>query len=275
MSDVKGSPLGKASDYPEKYAPQVLYPVSRAEGRRRLGIAGSLPFGGVDLWTAFEVSWLGPRGKPRVAVGEFAVPALSPNIVESKSIKLYLNSLQQSRYGSKAEVADTIARDLGAAAGCEVAVALHELGEAPAAEPGPWEGECIDEIDVPIDCYELTPGLLVPPDPGAPQVDETLHSHLLKSNCPVTGQPDWGSVLIRYAGPRIDRAGLLRYIVSFRNTAEFHEHCAERIFVDLRERCRPARLSVCARYTRRGGLDINPFRSDFQSAPPTRRLVRQ
>lgn len=272
----EASPLGKPVSYRNEYAPELLFPISRQIKRDELGVrADTLPFVGVDLWNAYEISWLNPRGKPVVALGEFAVPADSPCLIESKSLKLYLNSFNQSRFASVAEVCELIARDLSAAAGSTVGVELRSLSDEPQRHFGVPEGVLLDTLDIDIDSYRPEPGLLVLQNGGG-EVTETLYSHLLKSNCLVTGQPDWGTVVVRYQGARIDPAGLLRYVVSFRNHDEFHEQCVERIFCDIRERCRPSHLAVWARYTRRGGLDINPFRSDgYFEAPGNIFEVRQ
>lgn len=269
------SPLGKATAYQNRYAPELLYPIPRQLKRSEIGIADTaLPFSGEDLWNAYELSWLNPKGKPVVAVGTFRVPADSPNLIESKSFKLYLNSFNQSVFESQASVAQTMTRDLSAAAGRNVDVALQPLSTAPSASIGAPQGILIDDLDIDCDRYLPAPDLLM--TTSGEMVEETLYSHLLKSNCLVTGQPDWAMVVIRYRGQPIDRAGLLRYIVSFRNHNEFHEQCVERIFSDLQARCRPAALAVHARYTRRGGLDINPFRStgDYP-APDNTREIRQ
>lgn len=255
------SPLGRAVSYHDRYAPELLFPIARQPKRDELGLrAASLPFIGEDLWNAYELSWLNPRGKPVVALGRFRVPADSPRLVESKSLKLYLNSLNQTPFESLAVVRETLAADLSAAAGAPVGVELESLSAQPQRLFGRPEGVLLDELDVAIDGYSPQPGLLrTEPDGG--EVEELLFSHLLKSNCLVTGQPDWGMVAVRYAGPRIDREALLRYVVSFRKHDEFHEQCVERIFCDVLTACRPRRLAVWARYTRRGGLDINPFRA--------------
>lgn len=255
-------PLGRSVDYPRHYDPGLLFPIPRAAGRAALGIdAGALPFTGHDRWHAYELSWLDARGKPRVATATFTVPADSPQLVESKSLKLYLNSFNATRFVGDAAVVARIAEDLTRAAGAPVAVALGlpHLAEEDGAVP-------IDALEIDVDEYG-------PPNPAHLQAEgdpaeETLRSDLLKSNCPVTGQPDWADVRIAYRGPRIDRAGLLRYLVSFRDHCEFHEQCVERIFVDVMARCRPQSLSVEARYTRRGGLDINPWRATPGTPPP-------
>lgn len=269
------SPLGKATEYQNHYAPELLFPIPRQLKRSEIGIADSaLPFVGEDLWNAYELSWLNTKGKPVVAVGTFRVPADSPNLIESKSFKLYLNSFNQSTFASIEWVAQTMTRDLSAAAGRPVYVALQALASAPTANIGIPAGIPLDDLDIACDCYQPSPDLLT--THAGETVEETLYSHLLKSNCLVTGQPDWAMVVIRYRGRQIDRAGLLRYIVSFRNHNEFHEQCVERIFSDLQAHCQPEALAVHARYTRRGGLDINPFRSTGDYPPPDNtREIRQ
>jgi 7-cyano-7-deazaguanine reductase len=261
------APLGHEVAYPDQYDAGLLFPVGRAENRAALGIEQTLPFQGVDLWNAYELSWLDLRGKPNVAIGTFAVPAGTPNIIESKSLKLYLNSLNQTRLPDAAAYAARLRQDLSTAAGGPVSVQLtlpDDFSLARISEPA---GVCLDDMDVEISTYTPAPELLKCL-PDAKVVEETLMSRLLKSNCPVTGQPDWGSVQIHYRGPQIDRAALLAYIVSFRQHAEFHEHCAERMFSDIMAACKPAALSVYARYTRRGGLDINPWRATPGEPPP-------
>lgn len=276
LHGAEASPLGQPVAYRDTYAPELLFPIDRQLKRDELGIAaGALPFVGADLWNAYELSWLTPRGKPVVALARFIVPADSPRLIESKSLKLYLNAFNQSRLGGAAEVQALIARDLSAAAGAAVEVVIEPLGGQPQRTFGTPDGCCLDGLDIDIDTYQPTPAFLNA-DPGVAVVEETLYSHLLKSNCLVTGQPDWGMVAVRYRGAPIDRAGLLRYIVSFRNHNEFHEQCVERIFCDLMARCRPQALLVWARYTRRGGLDINPWRATVGSAPPpTTMEIRQ
>lgn len=260
-TDAEQSPLGKPVSYRDTYTKALLFPIDRQRKRDELGIdAMALPFQGVDVWNAYELSWLNPRGKPVVAIGEFHVPADSPFLIESKSLKLFLNSFNQTRFADSGEVRERIRRDLSEACGAAVVVELHELSARPMRKLVYPRGVLLDELDIEFDRYAPSPEFLVSrAQPG--EVTETLYSHLLKSNCLVTGQPDWGMLVVRYTGARIDRAGLLRYIVSFRNHNEFHEQCVERIFCDIKERCRPTALAVWARYTRRGGLDINPFRS--------------
>lgn len=262
------SPLGKQVSYCDHYSPHLLFPVARRDKRSELGITEELlPFIGFDLWNAYELSWLNPRGKPVVATGQFRFPANSPNLVESKSLKLYLNSFNQSRFSSEQEVADILIRDLSQAAGLPVEVSVHPLQTRPQRQLGYPSGELLDDLDINIQHYNLEPGFLIAADTGG-GVTETLYSHLLKSNCLVTGQPDWATIVIRYTGPAIQREGLLRYLVSFRQHQEFHEQCVERIFCDLMVRCRPSSLGVWARYTRRGGLDINPFRFTSDQCEP-------
>ncbi|WP_049620609.1 NADPH-dependent 7-cyano-7-deazaguanine reductase QueF [Frateuria defendens] len=267
MSTPDHSPLGKATVYADRYDPGLLFPIPRQPKRAEIGVHGALPFHGVDIWNAYELSWLDARGKPHVAVAEFRVPADSPHIIESKSFKLYLNGFAQERLADADALRETLARDLAAAAGAPVAVTLG----APTARAYAFadlDGASLDAQDLDLDDYGPPKAGYLRAEAGATEVEETLVSDLLRSNCPVTGQPDWGSVQIRYRGAPIDRAGLLRYLVSFRTHSEFHEQCVERIFVDLMARCTPAQLSVYARYTRRGGLDINPFRSSEAGAAP-------
>ncbi|QBX73864.1 NADPH-dependent 7-cyano-7-deazaguanine reductase QueF [Aeromonas hydrophila] len=272
-SALQGLSLGQQSAYISQYTPTLLQPVPRSLNRDDLGLGGELPFQGCDVWTLYELSWLNARGKPMVAVGEVSVPATSANLIESKSFKLYLNSFNQTRCDSLEAVQAMLVKDLSTCAGSDVSVTLFPLAQAPhhiAALPG----ECIDEQDIAVDCYEFDADLLQGAA-GSQEVEETLHSHLLKSNCLVTSQPDWGSVVIHYRGPQLDRERLLRYLISFRQHNEFHEQCIERIFTDLKHFCRPSQLTVYARYTRRGGLDINPFRSDWEVVPANLRLIRQ
>ena len=267
--DLDSLPLGRQVDYPRHYDATLLHPIPRALGRRVLGLGGALPFTGFDRWYGYELSWLDPRGKPVVATLTLEVPATTPNLVESKSLKLYLNSLNATRFDGADAVRARIATDLSQAAGGEVAVHFG----VPSADDGD-DAACIDGLDIAIDDYGPPNAAHLRAD-GDP-VEETLCSRLLKSNCPVTGQPDWASVRIAYRGPRLDRAGLLRYLVSFRDHCEFHEQCVERIFADVLAQCRPQALSVEARYTRRGGLDINPWRATpGYAAPAPARDLRQ
>ncbi len=256
---AEASPLGQPVRYRSTYAPELLFPIERQIKRDELGLrAGALPFAGEDVWNAYELSWLNPRGKPVVAIGRFRVPADTPRLVESKSLKLYLNAFNQQVFADAGEVATTIERDLSAATGGAVKAEIETLDRRPARAFGYPDGVCLDGIDIDIDTYQPAPRFL---EASGPVVEETLYSHLLKSNCLVTGQPDWGMLVVRYRGAAIDRAGLLRYVISFRAHDEFHEQCVERVFCDILSRCRPKALAVWARYTRRGGLDINPYRT--------------
>ena len=268
-------PLGKTTTYVSEYDPGLLCPFPRRVKREEIGLTGTLPFHGFDLWNAFELSWLTPKGKPVVAMGEFRFSCDSPNLIESKSLKLYLNSFNQTHCKDFAAVAALMKKDLGRAAGGPVEVRLLDAGAFSDLQIRQMPGRCIDGLDLEISNYELDPDLLKEAVGVGEVVEETLYSHLLKSNCLVTNQPDWGSLLIRYRGARIDEEALLRYLVSFREHNEFHEQCVERIFVDLQHYCRPERLTVYARYTRRGGLDINPFRSNFEQDIENLRLSRQ
>ncbi|MFM0735598.1 NADPH-dependent 7-cyano-7-deazaguanine reductase QueF [Paraburkholderia sediminicola] len=269
------SPLGKASTYTEQYDASLLFPIARKNAREAIGINAQLPFFGTDIWNAYELSWLNARGKPQIAVATFFVPADSPNIVESKSFKLYLGSFAQTAFESMEVVRDTIKLDVSASCGATVSVHLtapYEFGKLQMEE---FEGLSLDRLDLDTDVYQPDASLLKAALDEAP-VEETVFSNLLKSNCPVTGQPDWGTVQIHYVGPPIDHAGLLRYIISYRNHTGFHEQCVEKIFIDVLKACRPVKLAVYARYTRRGGLDINPFRTNFNlPMPDNLRLARQ
>ena len=264
--------LGQKVDYIEQYTPELLQGVPRTLSREQIGVAQPLPFGGVDIWNGYELSWLNPKGKPQVAILQCRVPIDSQNLIESKSFKLYLNSFNQSVFGSADEVARHLTKDLSACAQAPVEVQLFSAGQFGALQLGELDGTVIDELDIEINAYEPSPELLTT---GDQQVSETLVSHLLKSNCLITSQPDWASVQIHYEGAAIDRAGLLAYLISFRRHNEFHEQCIERIFCDLMNRCKPHKLAVYARYTRRGGLDINPLRANFDFNVSNNRLARQ
>ena len=269
---MESIPLGKESEYPQKYAPEVLFAVARAEARSALGIGIELPFRGIDLWNAWELTWLDRDGKPVVATATFDVPAASPNIIESKSLKLYLGSFAMSRFGDSAEVKSVIAGDLSDIAGAPVNVSISTLTIRRSGTFDVLPGDCIDDLPVGDFQSDVNPGLLGVSDEV---LDQALHSHLLRSNCPVTHQPDTGSVLVQYRGPKIQPAGLLAYIVSFRQHSDFHEACVERMFLDIKRHCHPEKLTVYARYNRRGGIDINPFRSDFDDSAKNLRLWRQ
>ena len=272
----EASPLGKPTAYQAEYAPSLLFPIAREQKRAEIGVGGTPPFFGVDIWNAYELSWLNQRGKPQVAIATFTVPADSPNIVESKSFKLYLNSFNQTRMASPEALTDLLRTDLSEGFGAPVQVKLTMPDAFASLRMGELEGLLLDRLDIDISDYSPNPSVLKANHEEA-IVEETLLSHLLKSNCLVTGQPDWGSVQIRYVGSQIDQEGLLRYLIGFRNHNEFHEQCVERIFMDILRQCRPQKLSVYARYTRRGGLDINPWRSNFTTGqrPSNLRNARQ
>lgn len=279
---LQDAPLGRESGYPTHYDPGLLCPLPRSAARAALGLDAGLPFTGADLWTAYEVSWLNARGKPQVAIAQFTIPAETPNLIESKSFKLYLNGFNHERLASVEELRARLRADLAEAL-------WRGSGQAPGSlgvrlwMPHEWRGDLqaslpglsLDRLDVECTHEQPAPDLLRA-DHGQPPVQEVLCTDLFKSHCPVTGQPDWASVQIAYSGAPIEQEGLLRYLVSLRHHAGFHEQCVERIFVDLWQRCRPVRLSVLARFTRRGGLDINPWRSSHpQPLPSVGRLVRQ
>ena len=276
--DVKVSPLGRRVDAPTSPDAGVLFSVPRAQAREEIGIdARELPFVGADIWNAYELSWLDARGKPVVALAELRVPADSPNLIESKSLKLYLNAYAQTRFEDAIELRNAIARDLGEAAGALVEITLIDSDDFPKQTLSELPG-------VSLDAQEIVIGDYGPPQPDhlranarARQIEESLTTRLFRSNCPVTGQPDWAAVQIRYIGAPIDRAGLLRYLISFREHCGFHEACVERIFTDVMARCAPRALSVYARFTRRGGLDINPWRATpgYAMAPLNVRMARQ
>ncbi|ATV43739.1 NADPH-dependent 7-cyano-7-deazaguanine reductase QueF [Pectobacterium brasiliense] len=273
---LSGLTLGKPTPYHDRYDAALLQPVPRSLNRDPLGIyPDSLPFHGADIWTLYELSWLNNRGVPQVAVGEMHLNAESLNLIESKSFKLYLNSFNQTAFDSWESVRATLTKDLAHCAQGDVSITLFKLSELEGQPIAGFTGECIDDQDIQIDSYDFNADYLATNEQDAPVVEETLVSHLLKSNCLITHQPDWGSVQIQYCGKRINREALLRYIVSFRHHNEFHEQCVERIFNDIMRYYQPEKLSVYARYTRRGGLDINPWRSNTPFNAPNGRLPRQ
>lgn len=275
MTDTQAnkSLLGKATPYCSEYNPELLFPIPRQEKREELGInRAALPFQGLDIWTAYELSWLNTKGKPIVRVAEFAFPADSEYLIESKSFKLYLNSFNGTRFENSDAVIQLLEKDLTAASGAEVQVDIrfvdneeYLLGKLP--------GENLDDLDIEVNEFQVNANLLHADESNI--VSETLNSHLLKSNCLVTSQPDWGSVVIRYEGPQINHEQLLKYLISFREHNEFHEQCVERVYTDIMGQCKPTHLTVYARYLRRGGLDINPYRSNFEDEFDISRTVRQ
>ena len=289
MNSADQSQLGKPTPYVDRYDAGLLFPIARAGKRTEIGIDGAAPFFGADMWTAFELSWLNARGKPQVALAHFTVPCETPNMVESKSFKLYLNSFNNTTFASSDEVKARLRADVSEAVwrreddvNASQPPAPPTIGVA-LLGPDLFDREPVHELDglsldrLDIDCTRYTPApdLLAATRNEAP-VSEVFTSNLLKSNCLVTGQPDWGSVQISYTGDQIEQGGLLQYLVSFRNHNEFHEQCVERIFMDIWTRCKPMKLAVYARYTRRGGLDINPFRTSHPAALPRNvRMARQ
>lgn len=273
--DASASPLGQKTSYPTAYDPTILFPIARLPMREKLGVAGTNPFFGMDFWNGYELSWLNTRGKPQVGILRFSVSSDSTNIVESKSLKLYLNSFSQHRI-EKDDLVQVIHQDLSRAFDAMVMVSIVQPDEFELLRIAEVDGLLLDRLDIATDIYEPAPELLRSMQDEAP-VEETLVSHLLKTNCPVTGQPDWATLQITYAGPQIDQERLLKYIISLRTTQEFHEQCVERIWLDIRKYCKPQHLSVYARYTRRGGIDINPWRTNFTTGkrPQSDRTARQ
>lgn len=268
-------PLGKQVEYPSTYQPDLLFPVARQLKRDEIDIQGKLPFHGADIWNAYELSWLNAKSKPQVAIAVFEFDCASSNIIESKSFKLYLNSLNQTRFSDWQSVESTLTGDLSKAAETAVSVTLFKVEDYNQTVPvNEWQGVLLDELDIEVSNYQYDPELLkVESDEEA---SESLYSHLLKSNCLITSQPDWASILIEYKGPKINHESLLKYLISFRNHNEFHEQCVERVFSDIMQYCKPSELTVYARYTRRGGLDINPWRSNVAGKIcPNQRHVRQ
>jgi len=283
--ELKNLTLGKATEYCSEYNPNLLQGVPRSLNRDDLSlVSNTLPFIGEDVWYGYELSWLNNKGKPIVAVAEFRFPCTSPNLVESKSFKLYLNSFNQSKFSSFDEVKNILIKDLSATAGAQALVTLFPVEQCPALAIKVSDKDviCIDAADITVDNYQYTAELLkyaqtdiTSEASSAKTESENLVSHLLKSNCLITNQPDWASVYISYEGAPIDHSILLQYLISFRQHNEFHEQCVERIFCDLQEYCQLSKLTVFARYTRRGGLDINPFRSTHIACAPTARTLRQ
>ena len=279
MKDIDESlqhaPLGADTQYVNQYDAGLLYPIQRNLNWQALGVEqSSLPFTGVDIWNAYEVSWLNAKGKPVVRLAEFRIPADSSHIIESKSFKLYLNSFNLTAFDDEAQVVTQMQADLSAAAGAAVEVKLSALDGA--GQVSQFAGECIDELDISVTDYEPNADcLMLADDSQQESVSESLYSHLLKSNCPVTGQPDWASIVIEYKGQAISREGLLKYLISYREHGDFHEQCVEAIFMDIWQRCQPQELTVYARYLRRGGLDINPYRTSTSGNAENLRLSRQ
>lgn len=271
---VENSPLGKRVEGPSTYTPELLYAIPRLEARAMLDLkADPLPFKGVDIWNLYELSWLDGQGKPQVAMGQMEVPCDSPSLAESKSLKLYLNSLNQARFDSRAQVAKVIQQDLSLCVGAEVMVRLLDIADANFVMATGMQGDCLDKLQVACEHYTPEPGLLTLASGSI--IVEHLYTDLFRSHCPVTGQPDWGSVALVYRGLPICKESLLKYLVSFRQHGGFHEQCVEQIFIDIMARCRPEQLTVSAQFLRRGGIDINPVRSTGNDWPELDRLIRQ
>jgi 7-cyano-7-deazaguanine reductase len=273
------NPLGKETYYPSSFNPALLVALPRSTNRFNLGLSEQLPFVGEDIWHAYEISWLDKQGLPKVAIGRFAVPCESPFIIESKSFKLFLNSLNQEKFDEKQSVINLLTENLSRSASAEVKVTLFELEESVELIKLP-EGICLDRLDVQIDHYQPNPALLKINESNQGDevivVEECIYSDLFKSNCPVTNQPDWGTMIINYKGPAIYHEGLLAYLVSYRLHSDYHENCVERIFVDIQEKCKPQKLTVQGNFLRRGGLDINPVRSTHVELIKTLpRFIRQ
>ena len=274
-NSLKSLKLGQKTEYASQYDRTLLQPVPRALNRDGLGITQNQPFTiGADIWTAYEISWLNEKGLPQVAIADIYLDYQSQNLIESKSFKLYLNSFNQSKFADFNAVQQTMQRDLSECAQGDVKVRLNPVAVYDSQKIDHLQGDCIDEQDIEITSYEFNADWLK--DCVSDEiVEEKLVSHLLKSNCLITNQPDWGTLHIHYVGKKINQEKLLRYVVSFRQHNEFHEQCVERIFCNLMHYAKPEKLTVYARYTRRGGLDINPFRSNFENLPENLRLARQ
>ncbi|NKB46612.1 MAG: NADPH-dependent 7-cyano-7-deazaguanine reductase QueF [Legionellales bacterium] len=269
---LENSPLGQTTHYIDRYDPSSLFPIARHTQRQVLSLTSPLPFDGHDLWNGYEFSWLNPVGKPQIALVEIINPCTSPNLIESKSLKLYLNSFNLTRFKNTTQVLTHLTDDLTQTAGAAVQVRLHAIDSPNYFILSNLPGDCLDGLPIAVTDYQPKPQFL---QTAPTLVTESLHSHLFRSNCPITHQPDWGSICIRYTGPQIHREGLLQYIISYRQHPEFHEHCVERLFMDILQHCQPTQLTVYARFTRRGGLDINPFRSNFEAPYGNLRLIRQ
>jgi len=264
----KCNPLGQnvpSTQYYQQYNNKLLFPIPRMEKRLEIGIKNTIFFG-IDIWNAYEVSWLNTKGKPVVAIAQFLFDANSPYIIESKSFKLYLNSFNQTKFISEQEVKSILEQDLSKASNSQVRVKINLPESFNNYKINSPKGICLDRLDIEIEDYNPDSNLLIVDNQS--NVEEILYSDLLKSNCLVTGQPDWASIQIGYSGKAINQEGLLKYLIGFRNHQEFHEQCVERIFFDILNQCQPLKLWVYAQYTRRGGLDINPFRTNINMAMP-------
>lgn len=273
MSDIlKNVPLDKKEAYISTYTPELLFAIPRKSKRDEIGVPEKLPFHGRDYWMAYEISWLNLQGKPQIAWAQFSFPCDSECIIESKSMKLYLNSFNQSRYASMTEVEEVIRKDYSVLLNCEVEVKLFPPSWDKHPPRQDFTGICVDGLEVETDVYQVNANLLKVEEEV---VDEAIYSHLLKSNCLVTHQPDWAAVWVHYVGKKIDHTSFLKYIISFREHYEFHEQCIERIYMDILNHCKPEKLTVFGKYSRRGGIEIEPYRSNFESAPQSFKIIRQ
>nr|WP_241973774.1 NADPH-dependent 7-cyano-7-deazaguanine reductase QueF [Candidatus Pantoea edessiphila] len=267
--------LNKNVIYTKKRNRNILKVIPRNIHREIIGLSfPKMPFLGNDIWTLYELSWLNSKGLPQISIGKVIFNADSKNIIESKSLKLYLHSFNKMKFDNWSDIRQILEYDLSICTESKVYVSLFRLNEIKVQSINHFNGYCIDEQDIEIKDYCINSNYLC----GAASnkmVKETLVSHLFKSNCPITNQPDWASIMISYKGLSINYEAILRYLISFRNHNEFHEQCVERIFNDISYFCYPEELTVYARYTRRGGIDINPWRSNIPFAPTCLRLVRQ
>lgn len=271
-TQLEKSTLGKTTEYITKYNPTLLFPIARAPKRAEINVTSPLPFYGCDIWNAYELSWLNEKGKPQVAIGELIVPCDTPNIVESKSVKLYFNSLNNTRFPDLETVTSTIREDLSKSAGKGIDIRVRLLNDVEDIRTESFSGICIDDLDIATDDYQVNPNLLSTENEEA---EEILFSNYFKAICLATGQPDWASIRIQYRGNKLNREGLLKYLISYRNHSEFHEQCIERVYMDILKHCQPNHLTIEARFTRRGGIDINPIRSTEKITPTNRRQIRQ
>lgn len=270
------SPLGKTTTYSQHYDPSLLYPIPRTLAREAIGLKDPLPFQGADLWTAYELSWLSKKGQPLLAIADILVPLTTPQIAESKSVKLYLNSYSQTAFASPQEVQEKIEKDLSSCSGGPVKVRLILQEDFPKEQIESWNGICLDHLDIDYHDYQRSPKILEnSAHSHGSHVQETLYTYLFKSHCLVTGQPDWAGIKISYEGPRIDPKAVSRYLVSYRLHSGIAEQCVEQIFMDIWQACTPKNLTVYGRFTRRGGIDINPFRTNYQDIPKNLRLAFQ
>tara|TARA_R110000824_G_scaffold52692_5_gene146356 strand:+ start:35121 stop:35933 length:813 start_codon:yes stop_codon:yes gene_type:complete len=265
--------MGKPTEYPDSYSPDILLAISRIDNRKLLGLDTKLPFIGKDIWNAYELSWLNKQGLPQVALARFHFACESPNLIESKSLKLYLNSLNQESYENEEQLQALLIKDLSEKCGADVKVELLGLEDKAHIIEVPG-GNCLDKLEISVEHYHPAAELLSVDD--GRQVQEQLYSNLFRSNCPITNQPDWATISIAYSGSAISHESLLAYLISYRLHNDYHENCVEKIFVDIQARCKPTELTVRANFLRRGGLDINPVRSSTGIENTVlSRLVRQ